>query len=533
MLRNLLVIFCFFAIGANAQTNRYFVFFKDKVGTPFTISQPEAFLSAKSIARRQHQQISITETDLPVNPAYVQQLKDNGIATYFTSRWWNGVLVEAQASEVASIEALSCVDQVLLVAPGQKFSNGRTKRIKRRQDTTEQPLTNAMQLIQIGIPVMHADGYRGEGISIAIFDSGFQGVNTTAPFSLLNTDGRIKQAFNFVSNSSNVFVADDHGTEVLSVMAAYVDGSYVGGAYMADYHLYITEDDASEYRIEEFNWTFAAEKADSAGVQIINSSLGYNEFDDASMDYTKSQLDGRTAIITRAARMAIERGIVVVVSAGNEGGNSWQLVTPPADAEGILAVGSITANGSRSGFSSVGPTEDDRIKPDVVALGASTVVIRASGAIGTRSGTSLASPLVASLAAGVWQAYPDLTAHEVYEVLTQSASQSTTPDNFLGYGIPNFEAVINYLKEPEPFNAWLLYPNPVVGNQFNIQLDEILNPVRVTVFDSKGARVSEASLQINWQNNPFEYDIANLLPGLYFVRVQSGSRKATFRVMKQ
>lgn len=532
-LRLLILIFGFLAISANAQTNRYFVFFKDKTGTPFTITQPQDFLSAKSIARRQHQQISITEADLPVNPAYVQQLKDNGIATYFTSRWWNGVLVEALASEITSIEALPFVNEVLLVAPGQKFSNGRTKRIKRKLDTTDQPLANATQLTQLGIPTMHADGYRGEEISIAIFDSGFQGVNTTAPFSLLNTDNRIKQAFNFVSNHSNVFVADDHGTEVLSVMAAYTEGSYTGGAYMANYFLYLTEDISSEYRIEEFNWTFAAEKADSAGVQIINSSLGYNEFDDESMDYTKSQLDGHTAYITRAARMATERGILVVVSAGNEGGNSWQLVTPPADAEGILAVGSITAAGSRSGFSSVGPTEDDRIKPDVVALGSSTVVIRASGNIGTTSGTSLASPLVASLAAGVWQAYPEFTAQEIYEVLTQSASQATTPDNFLGYGIPNFEAVLNYLKEPEPFHNWLIFPNPVVGNQFNIQLDEITNPIQVTVFDSKGARVSESSLQINWQNNPFKYDITNLLSGLYYVRVQSGSRQGTFRVMKQ
>ncbi|HCZ34643.1 MAG TPA: peptidase S8, partial [Cytophagales bacterium] len=274
MLRSLLAIFCFFAIDANAQTNRYFVFFQDKVGTPFSITEPTAFLSAKSIARRQYQQISITETDLPVNPAYVQQLKDNGIATYFTSRWWNGVLIEALASEVTSIEALPFVEQVLLIAPGQKFSNGRTKRVKRRHDTTDQPLANATQLIQLGIPAMHAEGYRGEGVSIAIFDSGFQGVNATAPFSLLNTDNRIKQAFNFVSNTSNVFVADDHGTEVLSVMAAYTEGTYLGGAYKADYYLYLTEDISSEYRIEEFNWTFAAERADSLGVDIINSSLG-------------------------------------------------------------------------------------------------------------------------------------------------------------------------------------------------------------------------------------------------------------------
>jgi len=521
-------------MGASAQTNRYFVFFKDKTGTPFSITQPEAFLSAKSIARRQNQQISITETDLPVNPAYVQQLKDNGIATYFTSRWWNGVLIEVQPTALTTITSLPFVNEVLLVAPGQKLSSGgRSKRNKRRQDTTDQSPANTIQLVQLGIPAMHAEGYRGEGISIAIFDSGFQGVNTTTPFSLLNTDNRIKQAFNFVSNNPNVFVADDHGTEVLSVMAAYVAGTYVGGAYMADYYLYLTEDISSEYRIEEFNWTFAAEKADSAGVAIINSSLGYYDFDDVEMNYNKNQLDGRTAYITRAARWAIERGIIVVVSAGNEGNKSWQLVTPPADAEGILAVGSITAGGSRSNFSSVGPTEDDRIKPDVVALGSGTSIYNGSGNDRNGSGTSYASPLVASLVAGVWQTYPDFTAQEMYEVLTQSASQATAPDNFLGYGIPNYEAVLNFLKEPEPFNTWLVFPNPVVGNQFSIQLDEITNPIQVTVFDSKGARVLESSLQINWQNNPFKYDISNLLSGLYFVRVESGSRQATFRIMKQ
>ncbi|MBX2916712.1 MAG: S8 family serine peptidase [Cyclobacteriaceae bacterium] len=533
MCHKLLILTCFLAVSAQAQPNRYFVFFKDKAGTPFTITQPQEFLSNNSIARRQRQQINITEADLPVNPTYVQQLKELGIATYFTSRWWNGVLIETESYNVPAITTLPFVDEVLLVAPGQKLSSGRTGKIKRKHDTTDQPLANSIQLAQLGIPAMHAAGKSGEGISIAIFDSGFQGVNTAAPFSLLNTDSRIKHTFNFVGNNTNVFTADDHGTEVLSVMAAYTAGTYTGAAYKANYFLYLTEDVSSEYRIEEFNWTFAAEKADSAGVQIINSSLGYNTFDAPTMNYSKNQLNGNTAYITKAARMAIERGIIVVCSAGNEGNSSWKLVTPPADATGILAVGSITAGGVRSSFSSLGPTEDGRIKPDLVAMGSGTVVIRANGNIGTTSGTSLASPLVASLAAGVWQTYPDFTAQKIYEVLTQSASQATSPDNFLGYGIPNYEAVVNYLREPEPEKNWLVFPNPVVSNTFNIQLDEIINPVQVTLFDSKGARVSESTLHINWQNNPFEYDITALLSGLYFVRVVSGSREATFRIMKQ
>ncbi|MBX2901695.1 MAG: S8 family serine peptidase [Cyclobacteriaceae bacterium] len=534
MCRSLLVLLC--AIGTSAgvaQTNRYFVFFKDKTGTPYTLTQPADYLSAKSIARRQQQQISLNEKDLPVNPAYVQQVRDVGVATFFTSKWFNGVLIQATETEVPALEALSCVQHVELVAPGQRLSNGRTKKIRARNQTESDEPANLFQLQQLGLTAMHQQGYRGESIAIAVFDAGFQGVDVTAPFALLTGEGRLKHTYNFVTNTPNVFTADDHGTEVLSVMAAYSEGLYTGGAYKADFYLYLTEDVASEYRIEEFNWTFAAEKADSAGVQIINSSLGYNLFDNPAMNYTTAQLDGATAIVTRAARMATERGMLVVCSAGNEGSVAWKFVTPPADAAGVLATGAITAAATRSPFSSIGPTADGRLKPDVVALGSGTTVIRASGALGTTSGTSLASPLVASLAAGVWQSYPNLTAAEVYNALTQSASQSSAPDNLLGYGIPHFQAVVNYLTPPPQPQTLSVFPNPVVGNTFFIQVPEIEDPIEVVIFDSKGSKVSEVRLQVNWQNNPFEYDLATLQAGLYYVRLKAGNRQATVRIMKQ
>jgi serine protease AprX len=330
MHRSKLILFCLLlSWSTQAQSNRYFVFFKDKVGTPFSISDPTQFLSTRSIERRQKQNISIIEEDLPVNPGYVSQVKTTGAKTFFTSRWWNGVLVEGDPATLAIVNALPFVKESRLVAPGTKLMGGRASKIKLRKNSTADQPVNQFQLEQLGIDVMQEEGYKGEGIFIAVFDSGFEGVNVSAPFADLFSENRINQTKNFVTNESNVYISDDHGTEVLSIMAAHASDSYLGGAYKANYFLYLTEDVSSEYRIEEYNWTFAAERADSAGVDVINSSLGYTEFDDPSMDYQTTDLNGNTAIVTQAARKAIDKGMLVVASAGNEGSSSWKFITPP------------------------------------------------------------------------------------------------------------------------------------------------------------------------------------------------------------
>ncbi len=528
------ILFLLFAFSsATAQVNRYFVYFKDKQGTPYSVSEPSQFLSERSIARRQNQVISITEEDLPVNPAYVAQVKATGANTFFTSRWWNGVLIETDASNIANIQSLPIVKSISYVAPGKKLSSGRQSSIKQKKNTEASQPVNMVQLQQIGLDVMHNSGYRGEGVLIAIFDSGFQGVNVTAPFAALFTDGRIKQTFNFVNNTSGVYQNDDHGTEVFSVMAAYTEGSYTGGVHKADYCLYLTEDVSSEYRIEEFNWTFAAERADSAGVDVINSSLGYYDFDDASMNYEKSQLDGMTAIVTRAARKAFEKGIVVVCSAGNEGGNSWKTVTPPADADAVFGVGSITSSEALSSFSSQGPTADARIKPDVVAMGSATSVVKINGSLGTASGTSLASPLIASLAAGVRQAFPDLNVAQIYESIIRSADQASKPDNLKGYGLPHFTAAKNYIERTQTEEKVSLYPNPVSGNSLYIKLKSVEDTsLQIRIYDSQGKRVEEINYPISWMNNPFEYDISKLYVGLYFMQVQMGELISTIKFVR-
>ncbi len=533
MLRSKLVIFCLLVSAtAQGQVNRYFISFKDKAGTPFSITNPSQFLSQKSISRRQKQNIILTEEDLPVNPNYVAQVKSTGASTYFTSKWFNGVLIETDEATLASVNALPFVSASILVAPGSKLTGGRVSKIKKYKNSSADQPANQWQLQQIGIDEMQEGGYIGEGISIAVFDSGFIGVNVSSPFADLFAENRVKQTFNFVKNNSGVYTADDHGTEVLSVMAAYAKGTYTGGAYKADYFLYLTED-VSEYRVEEYNWTFAAERADSAGVDIINSSLGYNTFDDSSMDYKTSDLDGKTAQVTKAARKAIEKGMLVVCSAGNEGSNSWKLVTPPADAVGILAIGSINSVGNLSSFSSKGPTADGRIKPDVVALGSGTSIIKPSGSLGSASGTSLASPLVASLAAGVWQAFPTLSAQEIYDAIVMSASLASAPNNQMGYGTPHFRAIVNYLESLAETDVISVYPNPVTGDRFEIRLKQPLDsPIHVLIFDGSGSRVAESTLKIDWANNPFEYDISQFKAGIYFVRVTSGNNTATVRIVK-
>lgn len=523
----LLILLLSLTTLAEAQVNRYFVYFKDKNGTPYSISQPEQFLTSKSLARRTQQGISITAEDLPVNPDYVNQVKSTGAKTFFTSRWWNGVLIESDAATVSLINSLPMVKETILVAPGSKPIGGRTNRIRERKNNTAENPVNQFQLQQLGLDKMHADGLRGEGMSVAVFDSGFEGVNLTGPFTHLFTENRIKQTYNFVTHTTSVYELDDHGTEVLSVMAAFTEGSYVGGAYKSDYYLFLTEDVSSEYRIEEFNWTFAAEKADSLGVNVINSSLGYNTFDDVSMNYTTADLNGKTAIITQAAQLAIERGMIVVCSAGNEGGTSWKLVTPPGDAPGILAIGSVTGTGLLSSFSSIGPTADSRIKPDLVALGSGTSVVRASGVIGTSSGTSLASPLIASLAAGIWQGFPHLSAAEVRDMLKESGTLANNPNNQMGYGIPNYNVMTTSIREPK--SDVVLYPNPVISDKLTISTPHPSAGVQLALYDTQGNRVLESA---TFSEDPIILDLASVRPGLYLVLIRMGRETVTKRILK-
>ncbi|HEY9047407.1 MAG TPA: S8 family peptidase, partial [Ohtaekwangia sp.] len=422
---------------------------------------------------------------------------------------------------ISTIQQLSFVDHVEYVAPGAKLlGNGRVGANDARSMQTNDVTTT--QLGMVGIDDMQAAGYRGEGMIIGIFDSGFDGVNVNAPFQPIFNENRIdlQVSHDFVYNTQDIFQYDDHGAEVFSVIAAYQEGTFTGGAYKANYQLYVTEDVSTEYRIEEYNWLFAAERADSAGVDVISSSLGYNTFDDSSMDYAKSAMDGKTTVAARAAQWAAARGIVVVCSAGNEGAFAWQIITTPADAQDVLAVASVTSAGLRVPSSSKGPGINGVIKPDVAAMGSNTSVILPSGSVGTASGTSLAAPIITSLVTGVWQHYPSLTNKEVIDVIRRSGSQANAPDNLLGYGIPNYSTVETLLKSLRE-NPFMVYPNPVVNNILSVKPFSAaeVSSCRVEFISEKGQLLMSKDLAFTRQLPTQSISVTSLAAGIYILRI--------------
>lgn len=532
----LFVVTVLLGIQAWAQENRYMVFFSDKEGSPYELSEPVSFLSQKAVDRRLKQNIPVTEQDLPVSPAYVQAVRDAGATVFFKTRWMNGVLVQCEPQVIPALEALSFVDSVRLVAPGNKLVSGGRSNVRQRKSNSSLGTFTAAQLSMLGIDRMHEMGHRGEGITVAVLDAGFMGVNVADPFKHLFVNGQIEEAvsYDFVYNTSNVFRYDDHGTHVLSVMAAEIPGTFTAGIRDAAFQLYVTEDVTSEYRIEEYNWLFAAERADSAGADIIHTSLGYYDFDDPSMNYSLNAMDGVTPVVSQAAQYAADRGILVVCSAGNEGNiGHWKIITAPADARDVLAVGNVNINGEKNPSSSIGPTSDGRIKPDLAALGTGVRVIRSNGTVGTSSGTSLAAPLVTSLAAGVWQRYPHLTNKELMALLKQTASQAAHPDHLLGYGIPDFNAVVNFYEGIVTEGEFNVYPNPV-KDTLTVYYDgqETGFTTAITLISSLGSVVWKETLQFSPDNRDYRVNLAGVDAGLYYLTLQVGNKRYTYKVVK-
>lgn len=529
------LLFC--ALAGNAQTNRYMVFFKDKEGSLFSESSPLEFLSEKAIARRIREDVDITAQDFPVNSTYVSGVSNTGADVFYATRWMNGILVQCDQSLIASIQSLPFVDHVEFVAPQAKLQKNGRLRITQRRKSGSNGVRTQTQLQMLGIPQMHADGFKGEGIDIALFDGGFFGVNVSQPFQHVFAEGRYHDVLShdFVENTDNVFQYDDHGTEVFSVIAADIPGQFTGGAPESNFQLYVTEDDGPEHRIEEYNWLFAAERADSAGVDIISSSLGYYDFDITSMNYSTGQMDGRTAVSSRAAQFAADRGIIVVASAGNEGNiPSWRIITAPADAEGVIAVANVTTSGVASGSSSVGPSADGRIKPDVAALGSGVTVVQSNGTISTASGTSVAAPLITSLVAGVRQAYPDLTSKEIIALIKSTASRATDPNNSVGYGIPNYESIKNLLAENTQTELFTVYPNPAKDTLVVSPIDpDTVTSCRVEIVNSIGQQIISSEVAFTWLNRTYRTDISGFASGLYFVRISFEEQKFVFKLVKE
>lgn len=530
-------------LPASAQEAQYIVFFADKAGTVYSVDQPEAFLSERAIARRNKFNIPVSEDDLPVSETYVAQLKALGAEVFYRTRWMNGVLAQLSPEELAEIQALSFVTETELVKPRARgarmksgSSVGSSQRIKKRNKRQNQLLNNA-QNNMLGIDEMHADGYSGDGLLIAVFDGGFRGVDTVSYFSHIFEEDRMLPGYDFVGMDDNVYRYGQHGTEALSCIGAYKEGVLEAAAHGADYMLCVTEDVSSEYRIEEYNWLFAAEFADSTGADIISTSLGYTTFNESDMDYSYDDLDGQTAAISRALNLASRKGMLCVVSAGNEGSGSWRYVSPPADATDVLAVGAVSTSRDKVSFSSFGPTVDGRIKPDVSALGLQTVVVNAAGNVTRSNGTSFAAPLIAGFAAGIWEAFPEDTHLDIIDRIRRSGDKALTPDNETGYGIPNYEQirqeVLLPVKNRLRSHEFRVFPNPLENSDLFIKplTRELEAPMLLQMYSPAGRLVLEKRYE-RFTRNSLTVDTSGLARGIYILRISSPSVSDTLKIVK-
>ncbi len=523
----ILVVTLFLGYRAFSQVNRYMVFFNDKADSPYRIEEPNAFLTQRAIDRRTRQRIAITEEDFPVNATYIQGIKSLDIETYFTTRWLNGVLVQTEANKIPSIEALDYVSHVEFVAPDERLTPVKEQDpgLAGNQNFNPGELSNIAQRTMLGGILMNDAGYTGADIQIAVLDGGFRNVNNASYFNYLFSSGQYLGGIDYVTNGNNPFQYSDHGTGALSAIVGDAGSSFRGMAYESSVLLLVTEDVSTEYRIEEYNWLFGAEYADSLGIDILSTSLGYTNFDDPSMDYTNADLDGATALITRAAEIAFTKGMFLVTSAGNSGDKAWRFVSAPADGINVLAVGAVDDGRRRADFSSVGPTADGRIKPDVMAQGRTTALFRSN--FTTSNGTSFSAPLVTGLAAGLWQSNPDWTNEQLLQAIKRRGSRFETPDNLIGHGIPHFE-LNRVLDVDDKQIEWSIYPNPVNAGFLTLETFNA-NLLEVEVFNEQGqSLIVNTTLQ---EQRKIQFDLSDKASGIYFLKLRTEQGSETIRIL--
>lgn len=455
----LFVIVVFATVFAYADT--YFVSFADKTNCGYSLNHPEAFLSQRAIDRRNAANIAIDSLDLPVDANYVNSIKALGVKVLHASKWFNGITVSFNNNALLdSIQALPFVTSVERTLNDSYYSSSASKRIAKSPQLTTLDASSSQLFSQMNLQPLHSAGFRGAGKVVAIIDGGFPGVDNITPFDSVRS--RVLGTRNYAYPGTSVYSTAliDHGTRVFSVMAGHkgdLRGNLCGTAPDASYYLFLTEITEAEARVEMDNWVAAVEYADSLGVDVVSTSLGYFYFDDETTDLSYSMMDGRSTRSSLAATLAAHRNMLIVNAVGNEGLSGWHYITTPSDAEDIIGVGAVGTSGSHTSFSSYGPSADGRVKPDLSALGEGVCLVDAYGQYTHSNGTSFACPALAGAATSLWSALPDLSALEIRDLLIQNASQYTNPDDEIGYGIPNI---------------WAAYNNAIVGLE-NVEADAL------------------------------------------------------------
>lgn len=466
-------------LKAQQDTSFYRIKFTDKTNTPYSTLDPEAFLSVKAIERRENQSILINERDLPVDPNYVAQILSFSSTNYVThSKWFNQLVITCDdTNDINTIKNFPFIlssEKVMMPLAAEKSGIDKLYISSPKTSVVVNPhypygKTYTQNHLH-EVDYMHDLGFNGQGVDIAVIDAGFENVNTLNGLSHLFETGQILSTYDFVDREISVNEDHYHGSAVLSLMAGYIPGEFYGTAISANYHLLRSEDANGEYIIEEDYWVRAAEYADSAGCDIINTSLGYTTFDDSTQNHTYADMDGNTTLIAKASDLASSKGILCITSAGNLGDSNWGYVSTPADADSVLTIGAIDVDNNIASFSSFGPSADNDLKPNLVSVGWNAQLIAPwDNQIIQGNGTSFSAPMVSGMAACLWQALPSLSNMELKTLLEENASQTNQPDTIKGYGYPRiFEAYSSQTgiihKNPEEVKIQKLYPNPVIKN---------------------------------------------------------------------
>ncbi|MCH4552943.1 S8 family serine peptidase [Aestuariibaculum lutulentum] len=534
-MKNYLLFFLLFVYSFPllAQQDAW-VYLTDKANVQASLDNPISILTQKAIDRKNKHGVAIDERDVPVNETYISNLKTaTGITVMAKSKWLNAVHVRGTQTDISNLKSnyafVDYIDFADKSLNASKQAKQKTAIKLESVNTTFVYGNSANQVNMINTDDLHLADYTGTGMTIAVMDAGFPGVNSIGGFQRLRNANGILGTYDFVNRSDDVYNStENHGTLVLSTMAGFIENSYVGTAPDASYYLFITEDGPNENPVEESYWVEAAERADSLGVDVINTSLGYGAFyDNANYNYATTDYDGQTIYITKGANIAFEKGMMLVNSAGNEGSAG---LNAPADAAGVFTVGAVNSAGTYATFSSVGSSIQPTQKPDVVAQGQGSAVITENNVLASANGTSFSSPILAGGLTCLWQALPNKTNTEIMQLVRESASKYNSPDYQYGYGIPDLYATLNKVLSvrKEDINPIKVFPNPV-RNMLYLQLPIMNYDFAVSFYDVLGKLVLETTAS----SNKNQIDVSPLSKGLYVMKVKGVEKSITLKIIKQ
>jgi len=526
-------------VSSQSTIHKFWISFTDKNGTQYNINNPAEYLSERAIERRIRYSIPITESDLPVNTAYIDSLKNIGFSVLYTSRWFNSAVISTlDSGQINLTSQIPFVKSVMHLSRDSVTEGGKHKALIDKFAT--ESLDYGLAATQIKIhhgDALHSWGYLGQDMVIAVLDAGFYNVDSLRAFDSLRMNNQILGTRDFVKPGNDVFRGHTHGMSVLSIMGGNIPGELIGTAPAASYLLLRSEDASSEQKIEEANWIAAAEYADSAGADIINSSLGYSEFNDSLQNYTYKDMDGNSTLVTRGADMAASKGLLVVVSAGNSGDKPWLYITAPADGDSVMAVGAIDQTGMYVPFSSQGPTYDERIKPNIVAVGFGTFTQKFEGTVGPGAGTSFSAPVISGLAACLWQKFRTIPNYEIIKVMEQSSSLFPYPNNLIGYGIPNMTVandIITGYTLIQDNRGLTIFPNPAVSAiSVSLPANEG-NYIQYDIFDIAGRKIDISGSVTGTGITEFTIrSVDKMTPGIYILQVTTQSYIYSVKFIKK